>query len=369
MLRTIRSRLFLLVGLASLAFVALGALVSVRSLRARAEGEQLSNLEVARTAAAALRAQVDGVARASAVLGHALEGGRILGEDAARLLAVAVRDSGVVRDLSWVAPDGQVVASSDARLHEVSFADRAELRRLLAGDAVAVGDLVRNPADGAPVVAIATAVRDGAGRLSGALLAAVDPERLAARVLPDREGEGSVAIVDRTGRLVARAPAMPLAWDERLIAGTQDLVRAALAGAEAAGPMRAEGGGPARLAAAVPVPELGWAVRATQPRAAMLAPMRRELALGVAGAGLVALVALGASWVVGAHTSRALRRLERHAAALGRGEAPGPLTGPDEVIRLGAAYAQMARHLDAARRRFEAAFAEAPVGVLILDPA
>ncbi|ACL64603.1 PAS/PAC sensor signal transduction histidine kinase [Anaeromyxobacter dehalogenans 2CP-1] len=369
MLRTIRSRLFLLVGLASLAFVALGALVSVRSLRARAEAEQLSNLDVARTAAAALRAQIDGVARASAVLGHALDGGRILGEDAAHLLSVAVQDSGVVRDLSWVAPDGRVVASSDARLHEVSFADRAELRRLLAGDAVAVGDLVRNPADGAPVVAVATAVRDGAGRLSGALLAAVDPERLAARVLPAREGEGSVGIVDRAGRLVARVPAIPLAWDDRLVAGAQDLVRAALAGAEATGPMRSEGGGPARLAAAVPVPELAWAVRATQPRADMLAPMRRELAIGVLGAGLVALVALGASWAVGAHTSRALRRLERHAAALGRGEAPEPLTGPDEVVRLGAAYAQMARHLDAVRRRFEAAFAEAPVGVLILDPA
>lgn len=368
MLRTIRSRLFLLVGLASIAFVALGALVGVRAFRARAETELLSNLDVARTTAAALRGHLDGVARASAVLGHALDGGRIRGDDAARLLTEAVRESGSVRDYSWVAPDGRVVASSDARLHEVSFTDRRELLRLLAGDAVAVGDLVRNPADGAPVVTIATAVRDGAGRLSGVVVAAVAPERLTSQVLPGREDEGSIAIVDRSGRLVARSPAVPMSWDERMVAGSQDLVRAALAGAEAAGPMRAEGGGPERLAAAVPVPELGWAVRATQPRAAMLAPLRRELALGVGGAGLVALLALLATWAVGAHTSRALGRLERHAAALGRGDAVAPLTGPDEVVRLGAAYAEMARHLDVARRRFEAAFAEAPVGVVLLDP-
>ncbi len=367
MFRTIRARLYLLVALVSAALVMVGGYGGWRASRARAETEQLSNLEVARTAAAAVGTWVAEVSHESGILGRAVSGGRLGAAEAGRLLAEAARDSGTVRDYSWVSPAGRVLASSEPRLVGLPAAgDRPELVRLQAGDEVAVGDLVRNPLDGAPVVTVATAVRDGAGRLTGALLATVAPGRLAARVLPARGDRGSAALMDRSGALVAQVPDAPLTWEERQAAGRLDLVRAALAGREATGPARSSG--PERLAAAVPVPTLGWVVRASQPGAAVLGPLRREIALGVMAAGLLSVLALLATGSVGSRAVAALRRLERHAEALGRGDAAAPLEGPAEVVRLAQTYEEMAEHLGAVRRRFQAVFEDAPIGVAILDP-
>lgn len=367
MLRTIRSRLYLLVALVSTALVALGAYGGWRASRARVETELLSNLELARAAAAAVDVWVADVVHESRILGRAVSGDRLEPAEAERLLGEAVRDSGAVRDYAWVSPTGLVLVSSDPRLLGVSGADRPELRRLQAGDEVAVGDVTRDPLDGAPVVTVATAIRDGSGLLAGALLATVAPDRLATRVLPARGDDGSAALIDRAGVIVAQLPEARLSWEDRRAAGTLDLVRAALAGAEATGSVP-EGGRRERLAAAVPVKSLGWVVRASQPGAAVLGPLRREIALGVMAAGLLSLAALVAFGSLGTRSVAALRRLEQHAKALGRGKAVVPLQGPTEVVSLARTYQEMAEHLGTARRRFQAVFEDAPVGVVILEP-
>ncbi len=367
MFRTIRSRLYLLVALLSAVLVALGAYGGWRASRTRVETELLSNLELARSGAAALDLWLQDVVHESDILGRAVSGGRLEDEAAARLLAEAVREGGTVRDYAWVSPTGRVLVSSEPRLLGVSAEDRPELRRLQAGDEVAVADLTRNPLDGAPVFTVATAIRDGSGQLAGAVLATIAPERLAERVLPARGDDGSAALVDRAGLTVARLPGPPPSWEERREAARLDLVRAALAGAEASGsvsePDRSE-----RLAAAVPVRSIGWVVRASQPGAAVLGPLRREIALGVLAAGLLSILALVACGLVGARAVAALGGLERHAEALGRGEPVEPLAGPAEVVELARTYQQMAEHLGAARRRFQAVFEEAPIGVAVFEP-
>lgn len=369
MFRTIRSRLHLLVAVAAVAIVSAGAYSGWRASRARTETELLSNLETARAAAAAVDAWVADVVRESGILGRAVSGGRLAGPEAARLLAEAARDPGTIRDFTWVSPEGLTLVSSDPRLEGVSAADRPELLRLKAGEEVAVGDLARDALDGTPVLTVATAVRDGAGRLEGAVLATVAPDRLAARLLPGRGDDEQVTLVDRAGRVVARQPQVPLSWDDRRAASAQPLVQRALGGAEATGTARPEDGSPERLAAAVPIPSIGWAVRTSHPGAPVLGPLRREIAIGILTGALLSALALSVFSSFGGRAVASLRRLERHAEALGRGEAAGALEGPEEVVRLAGTYRRMAEDLDTARRRLEAIFEDAPVGVLVLDPA
>jgi PAS domain-containing protein len=90
--------------------------------------------------------------------------------------------------------------------------------------------------------------------------------------------------------------------------------------------------------------------------------------MGVMAAGLLSVLALLATGSVGTRAVAALRRLEHHAEALGRGDAAAPLRGPAEVVRLARTYQDMAEHLGAVRRRFQAVFEDAPIGVVILDP-
>jgi signal transduction histidine kinase len=368
--RTIRSRLYLVVGVAAAAFVALAVHAASAAWRARRDAELVANLEVARTVASALRLYAEGVLREAGALGRTLATERVTKDEASRLLAGAVSDDPAVREFSWVALDGRIAASSNPSAIGVSIADRDYYARILAGEDRAVSNLLVARVDGRAAVVVARAVRRPGGTLAGTMIAVIAPDRLNLRALPlAREGNAAITIIDRAGRIVFRTPELELEWDARLVGPSQPIVAEALAGREATGEVRGETGD-VRLGAAVPIPQLGWAARASRSADETMGPLRRELAVVLAAGVLVSLLAVAAASVVGTGTVTALWRLERHANALGRGERPRrPLRGPVEIARLGRAYERLAAGLGAAQHRFRAAFDAAPVGILVLDPA
>jgi PAS domain S-box-containing protein len=369
MLSTIRARLVLLALLTVVPFVAITGHAAATAWRSRQQAELTANLELARTAASFLRTYVDDVLHESLALGNALATGSFDGEVADALLARSVVDrASAVRELDWLFLDGRIARSSNPASVGVSLADRSYVQRILHGEEAALSDLAL-ATDNRPVFAIARGIRLPGRGLVGIVVAVVDPDRLGARALPfSREGDAAVAILDRAGRIVLRAPALDLAWRARQVASGQPIVLEALAGREATGAVRAEGGDE-RLGAAVPVAPHGWVVRASRSTAETLGPVRREILLLILVGAVVSALVLGLATLIGRRTAGSLRRLEAHALALGRGEAPPPLSGPAELTRLGRAHEAMARELHAARRRFEAVFEDAPAGVLVLDAA
>jgi signal transduction histidine kinase len=366
---TIRARLYGLVAAALAAFVALSLFAASVAWRARRDAELTANLEVARSAAAALGTFIDDVLHQEAALGRAVADPRLDVDARSRLLAEAGGEYAAIREFDWVAPDGTVAASSNPSATGLSLARRDYLRRIAEGEDVAVSDLLPARLDGQPVVLVARAVRaPGGGALLGTIVAVVAPERLGVRALPvARRGGAALAVFDRTGRLVFGWPEMVLEWEARQPGAAPALVAEGLAGREATGTVRHEGD-EERLGAAVPVEGLGWAVRASRSKAEAMGPLRREL-LFVIGAGvLLSILTLVASGAVGAKTVAGLRRLERRALALARGERlPAGGREPDEIARLGAAYDGMAADLLAERERFRAVFDAAPAGIAVLD--
>jgi len=368
MFRTIRSRLILLVALSLIPFGAVAIHAGLRTHAARSDAELIANLELARSNAGALRVWVEDLLHVEGALGRSIAADRLGPEEAARSFQAAVTDYAAIRDLSWVAMDGRVLGSSNPRMLGLSFASRDWFARLGRGQETVVSDLYPSILDGSPVFAIARTIRAG-DPVAGAVVATIEPERLAVRALrAAREGDAAIAVFDRAGRLVIRNPPVELGWDERLAGPGERVVRAALDGHEATGKFRAEDG-EERLGAAVPVHPFGWVVRAGRPHEELLGPARQEIALTALVACLAALAAVFASTRVGRRISAALARLQGHAAALGRGERPPALdAGPTEIRRLGAAYEEMAAHLVASRQRFEAVFDAAPGGIVVLEP-
>jgi len=366
--RSIHARLYLLAALTLAPLVAVMVHLGFVVHRVRRDAVVAANLELARSVATTFRTYLDDLFHESGTLGRTLASGRLDPDEGARLLAASVGERPELRELSWALPDGTIAVSSNPASAGLGVGDQPYFRRVTTGEEQILSDLVE-VRGGQPLVVVARAVRGADGLLLGVLLAEVAPERLGGRVLPPtREAGASVAIADRAGRLVFRAPDGDPAWHGRQLPGTRPPSGAAPGGAEATGALRAErGGGP--TGAAVPVAPFGWEVRASRPRAETVGPVRREIAVAVGVAVAAALAALAISTLVGKRIAAGLRWLERHAEALRRGERPvASRARPPELERLTRSFDALAGRVTAARRRFEAVFQGSPTGIVLLDP-
>jgi PAS domain S-box-containing protein len=181
--------------------------------------------------------------------------------------------------------------------------------------------------------------------------------------------------------MVMRTPPVELSWEARDHEDV-DLVRRALAGEDAAGDTLSVATGEPFVGAAVPIRQFGWVARAGRSRAEVLAPIRRDATRAVGLGLLAAVAALGATAFAGQRIAAGLRRLERHAEQLGRGERPQRgVEGAQELEKLGRAFDDMAARLLTAgaaqerltsdveleRRRLELMFRAAPAGLVVLD--
>jgi signal transduction histidine kinase/PAS domain-containing protein len=365
---TIRGRLYLLALLALAPLLAMFGHAAFAMYRVREESELAANLELARATAAAFSAFVDDVSRTALPLGEAFAAGHMTADEATALLEKTAGAYVAVREFSWASPAGEILASSNPRAVGIDVSDREYQLRILAGDDRAVSDLIASrTGEAGAVFIIARAVRASGGRLLGTMLAVVAPDRLHERTLPiTRIGDAALSLVDRSGRVAFRAPATPLSWEEREAVARHEIVRRALRGEEAMGRF-AGVSGDERLGAATPVDGIGWVARASRDSREAFGPVRREFAR----AGIVAIVAavafLGASALLGRRIVRALRRLEDHAEALGRGEpSVAPLSDVPEITHLAETYARMAERLRASREAIQTAFESAPAGILLL---
>lgn len=367
LLRTIRGRLILLALLAIAPLLAALVQVSRQARDARAEAVLAADLELARASAAALTAFVRDVWRTSLPLGEMLASGRETPEQATALLVRTAAAYPALRELSWASPAGEILVSSEAGLPGLSVAGRDYHLRILAGDDEVVSDLFQPRPGEPPAFVVARAVRAHGGRLLGTMIAVVDAGRLNEQTLLARGVEGAAySYVDRSGRLAFRWPHQQLSWSERVAAAHEEIVRRALRGEEAIGPFVGERGD-ARVGAAVPVAEIGWVARASRDPRTVAAPAWRAH-LPVAAATLIAVViALGASALYGRRLRTALRAVEDHVEALGRGAAPADPPRVPELARLAEATTRMAERLGASRRALQTAFEAAPAGIALLD--
>ena len=364
--RSITGRVVLVVLAWLLPFVAITAFAGVVVYRDRIAAERDANLELARAASNAFEGFVRDVLRQEQVVGEAIATRRLGPELVHFLLARADLEYASVRDFSWVTADGVVASSSDLELLGASTAERPFYSRILEGADFAVSDALPLGPSGAPTVAIARAVRDGRV-LRGIVVANVDATHLGELALSfERLGRADVAIADHTGAIVFRRTG---AGGPAGGALDTDAVARALRGEEVA---RTSPAGDA-ITAAVPVELVGWAAIASRSYSdattRFMGAIGRAIGVGLAAAALALLVSV----LVTRRIARALRRLERHVQALGRGQAVlAPLEGPVEIARLAGAFDDMAGKLVAANASLvlhERLFEASPEPMLVLDRA
>lgn len=348
---TIRGWLVALIAIVAVPLVALGAYGILDGYRRSRDAEIQASEEMARAVAAAFEAFVVDVMRIEHALGASSADHTY--EQIARDLRAVAGAYPAVADMSWIAPDGTVLASTEPALAGKSLYARAYFQELLHGAEWRVSPLVQSLVDGRAVFVVARAVRGRGGELKAVVTAAIDADGVGG-ALGRRSGGGWTSVIDAAGTLVAMEPPRPLDWATRRRTSEHPWIARALSGEVVGGVFRAAINGEQRIGAVVPIPSIGWVAHASRPLAETLGTARREALENALAALAIALAALGAATLVARRIGGPLRALEQHSAELARGSvAPVRLSGPREVRRVAQALEAMAAALAGRRAELE----------------
>jgi signal transduction histidine kinase/ActR/RegA family two-component response regulator len=347
----IRERLFLLIALALIPAIALQGWIYYQHYTTRRSQALQMELEVAQGVAATFTSYLNDVRQQLNTTGQAILAFTPYSEAKAEyLLGIVARQYPTIRNLSWVSPQGGVLASSLPALVGSDLSGRMYFQRILAGQAWALGDLMpMGSVTKTPIFVIASAIRDTQGALRGAVMAAIEPTRLGERTfVRERPARGAYTIFDSQGQLVYRSPEIPLTWEQRSRWRQSDpLLQQALENHVAQGAVTSAIDGDRRVVARVPIADVGWVAGASRPMNIALRPVWLALIQDAALGLLVMLSAFLLAYLIARTIAGPLLRLERDARAMGEGRM-GPPTepgGPKEVRRLRGTMTRMATDL------------------------
>jgi PAS domain S-box-containing protein len=346
----IHGRLFLLISLVLLPMLILQGWVDYRQHATRQRQALQTEMEVAEGVAANFGTYVEGVRRQLTGVGVAITTfSTYTREKAERLLTAMADQSTSLRSVSWVSPQGTILASNlpEGIGHDLSA--RPYFRQIAAGKSWMIGDITpRGAITNRETVAMGVGIRDGNDTLLGVVVASFEPTRLAEVAFSrQRYAGGMYVIFDREGQIVFHNPPVPLTWEQRAQGQTCPLLQAALSGETARGETISVTTGEDCFAAYVPIPAIGWVATAARPMRIALAPVYRGLVQDTT----LSLIAVSLAFILAALLARTiaspLRHLERDARTIGEGKikAAIDLRAPIEVKHLRSTLVQMTHDL------------------------
>ena len=378
----IRARLFLLVSLLLLPLLLLLAWIYYQNYETQRSYTQQTELEIAQGVGTTFGAFVDGIRREELALGEAIvafcKGDMV---KITNLLQKAAMNYPSVRNLSWAAPDGTVLASSMPEAVGRSYRDRTYFQRIVSGATWSIGDLSSSGRIvETPTTAIATALRNPDGTLAGVVVAGLEPTRLGEVTLTQRRATGSAyAIFDSKGTLVYHNQISSPSWEERQRWKHVDhlLQFAITTGKPQAGRLDLPFHGGEWISARVPIEQTGWVAGAGSLASSAFAPIHRSMLTDAMLLLPVMLFAFLMAKLLGRTIVDPLRLLERDALEVGNGRIipSSDLISPVEIHSLRATMSRItgdlvtyAEVLGESEERFRLVLDNLSEGLFIMEP-
>jgi PAS domain S-box-containing protein len=320
--------------------------------RSRRERELRADLESAASVAKSVELALQEISRDEIAIGHIF----VTPPPPPRPLwnAVLQRYAQYYRAIpsfQWVDSQGRVAASSAPAATGRDVSGGAWFGRIAAGADWVVTDLERDAPGGG--FEVAQSIRDGQGKLLGAVLATVEPGALAQEIDLPSGGGRTISVLDHSGWLVFQSPPRREDVKERDWRQRYPVVAEALRGEPRSGSGMDPRLRERHLYALAPVRSVGWVVAVAEPEAQVTGPIVAGLVRDGALVIGVAAVAFLLAIVTVRRIAKPVERLSRYALAIGRGEYPASVSvhGPRELESLSQAFDRMAR--DVAQREHE----------------
>ena len=256
-----------------------------------------------------------------------------------------------VAEILLFAPDGSNIGVSWNENVRNNASERAYFRRVLAGEHLAIGDVIHTRVSQQWVVTLASPVEDQNGRLRAVIAIGTRLDRFQDALRMQRLPPGSIVrVINENGIVVAQSDD-GTKWIGRDLSSANDVVEA-LASKESMGNVRWPDG-VERLTGSATAHRAPWTVSVGFPTSIGLRAMAIHLPWGGAIGGLSLLAGFVIAWMLSGRIARPLRQLQRDALALARGNLTHRTTVKtgDEVGKLADAFNRMAESIE--RRQFE----------------
>ncbi len=316
-----------------------------------------ANLEVAWGTASTFDAYINDVLHQEQTLGVELSAPASLTPQEARdLLRTTRSEYQSLTYASWLDPQCQIVFSSEPTPPDPIDERQACAQAVAASNGWAVSDLFQSQSNGQPAFTISRKTIDSAG-LRGVVVAGIDPEWLGRQLAIERSGASAVDVIDSEGMDVYRYPAVNLTWAQRDFKSLSNSGFKIPSGQEATGTFASPIDGQARVAGIAPISGIGWAAIASQPASEATALAIRDLISDISLLLLVGTISILMASTIARGMAVPLRRLRKHAAAIGQGrfENGVKMSRPRELVELAEAFNLMSRELRARQEGLTAA--------------
>jgi signal transduction histidine kinase/HAMP domain-containing protein len=364
---SLRNKLYLLLLTVLVPVLLIQANYSYNRFQARRTNELQANLEVARAVAETFDEFVRSILHQELAIGTNLTMPQPIPElEVTRILRINQAEHPAIRSISWVSPEGRIIASSLDTLVGEDISDRAYVREIIAGREWVLSNLLLPRSTGQPVFSVSRGMRTEEGKLLGIVSMAVVADRLGEMLAVQLSQGGTVTLIDKEGRLVCQYPAREWSWEERELSKQRPVIRDVLGGREIVGVFPCFITGEPRVAAFSPTRVTGWVTGSSRAEQAVMAPIRSELLQHAGLSFLATIMVFLTAMAVSRNITAPVKDLQEHALALGHGnlERRAEVRGSAELRDLASAFNTMAEkvgrreevlRLDEAR--FEALYA------------
>jgi PAS domain S-box-containing protein len=314
------------------------------------------NLEIARSTAERFRFFLESTIRHESAAGKLLRSLPLPITAQIDLMKEIAAQNPPIQHMHWINPHGKIIVSSlpeaigQNRQAETYFQD------ILSGKEWVLSNLYRSELTGTPVFSISRGIRDGKGTLAGVVTAVVDAEKLDGILKTEREGQGSIMLIDRQGRRAFHDPQIETPWEKGHLWTNPSLLKEALAGKEMISTIDNPLDRVRRIVTLTPIHPYGWVAGAGRPEAEVMTPIYSNLFRQMT----FSLVAVLGSFLLALLFSRSItnpiRRLRDHALILGRGDLEQRIriSGPAELADLSRTMNRMAEELSRSREQADA---------------
>ena len=343
----IRKRVFLLLLVIFVPLLLLQAFTFYRWYRESKEAEMQANLELARTVSKTFAAFINDVLHTQHAIGLAATSSPPPSNEALRrILRGAEEMNPMLRSFAWISPEGVNLVNTNPSQEnrQITARNLFLFQRFVAGEECIVSDLYDSPYTGEKIFTIGKGVRDSKGNLLGVINCACVADKLDSLLAVPRSKNAGISLIDSKGIHVYRYPTTKYTPEQMNWLKLYPVIGEALKGKEVVSAFESRLTGMQRLVAFVPIPSIGWVASCSRAEEETIAGIFETLLPQALLILLVTLAAFGAAVTLSRPISMSIRRLQGHAAALGRGEMErleAPL-GPREIKNLAETFNDMA---------------------------